>query len=86
MPKNRIPFTSIKKPGNHCRLFGKDFVSMSEAARHFDISLSWVREMVAKGINEDCDREDVRKHWKKSHSTLKKDKNYQDKPIQALEV
>lgn len=52
------------KPGKSCRLFGKDFKSMMEAARHFNISHSWVREMVHKGINQETSRESVRKVWK----------------------
>jgi hypothetical protein len=37
---------------------------MAHAARYYDISHSWVREMVTKGINQDVSRESVRKVWK----------------------
>jgi len=37
---------------------------MAHAARYYDISPTWVREMVSKGINQDVSRESVRKVWK----------------------
>ena len=64
MAAHNTPNPTITRQGVRCRLFGKDFISISEAARHYDISPSWVREMVAKGINQDVSRESVRKVWK----------------------
>ena len=33
------------------RLYGKDFINMAEAARHWGISHSWAREQISKGWN-----------------------------------
>lgn len=64
MVKHNTPKPTIAKKGITCRVFGKDFPSMAHAARYYDISHSWVREMVTKGINQDVSRESVRKVWK----------------------
>jgi len=42
---------TIKKPGRSCRLYGKTFDSIAEAARCFDISYSWAVEQVNNGWN-----------------------------------
>ena len=57
---HRHPKVKIKQRQTPCRLYGEDFINMSEAARHFDLSLSWVREMVHKGINQDIPRSETR--------------------------
>lgn len=64
MPKHLHPNPSLKQKGKQCRLFGKDFNSMSEAARHYNISHTWVRQMVKQGYNQDVPRESVRKSWR----------------------
>jgi hypothetical protein len=42
---------TIKKPGRSCRLYGKTFDSIAEAARCFGISYSWAVEQVNNGWN-----------------------------------
>ena len=64
MPKHLHPNPTQKQTGKKCRLFGKDFSSMSEAARYYNISHTWVRQMVKNGYNQDVPREAVRKTWR----------------------
>lgn len=64
MATHNTPDPKINRRGTSCRVFGKDFPSMAHAARYYDISPTWVREMVSKGINEDVSRESVRKTWR----------------------
>lgn len=66
MPKHICPNPTVNKPGVACRLFGRDFPSMAHAARYYDISHAWVREIVARGDHKETDREAIRKKWKKN--------------------
>jgi len=66
MPKHHCPNPSLQQKGVSCRLFGKDFKSMADAARHFDISYTWVREIIARGDHAETDRDSIRKQWKKA--------------------
>jgi len=63
LAKHFCPDPSIDKSGVTCRLFGKDFQSMAHAARYYDISYTWVREIVARGDHENTDRDAIRKNW-----------------------
>ena len=38
-----------KAEGRACRLHGKDFKSIADAARHFNVDYSWAAEQVNKG-------------------------------------
>lgn len=40
-----------KHKGRTCRLYGKDFRSIAEAARYYGISWTWAREQIDKGHN-----------------------------------
>ena len=64
MPKHFCTNPTLQQKGVACRLFGKDFKSMADAARYFDISHSWVREIVSRGDHKETDRESIRKNWK----------------------
>ena len=37
--------------GRACRLHGKDFKSIADAARHFNVNYSWAAEQVNRGMN-----------------------------------
>ena len=50
---HKNPNPKIKRHQNPCRLFGKDFINACDAARHFDMSHSWVAHMVRNGMNRD---------------------------------
>ena len=61
--------------GKPCRLFGKDFQSVAQAARHWGISYSWAREMIDKGMHEEKMPErkihkGYRSRWRKQHETI----------------
>lgn len=71
MATHNTPDPKINRRGTSCRVFGKDFPSMAHAARYYDISPTWVREMVSKGINEDVSRESVRKVWKAANDNIR---------------
>ena len=48
----RIKYEPTQKQKQvECRLYGKDFINMAEAARHWGISDSWAREQISKGWN-----------------------------------
>ena len=43
-----------KKVGKSCRLYGKDFRSIAEAARFYGISWTWAREQINNGRNTEA--------------------------------
>jgi len=48
----RIKYEPTQKQKQvECRLYGKDFINIAEAARHWGISHSWAREQISKGWN-----------------------------------
>ncbi len=58
--------------GKFCRLFGKDFHSVAQAARHWGISYSWAREMIDKGMHlEEKPKRQIHKgyrsRWRTKH-------------------
>lgn len=60
MPKHLHPNPKIIQKGRSCRVFGKDYISMSEAARDLNLSISWIKEMVNEGKHTETRREDVK--------------------------
>ena len=52
-PKHiRIKYEPTQKQKQiQCRLYGKDFINMAEAARHWGISHSWASEQIKNGWN-----------------------------------
>lgn len=44
---------TIKQRGRPCRLHGKDFKSIADAARYFNVNYSWAAEQVQKGMNRE---------------------------------
>ena len=53
-----------KQRGRACRLHGKDFKSIADAARYFNVNYSWAAEQVNRGMN----RENFPKKYRKSHA------------------
>lgn len=51
------------KQGINCRLFGRDFVSVAQAARYWRLSYHYAHEMVTAGRHRDTDRDSIRKRW-----------------------
>jgi len=48
----RIKYEPTQKQKQiQCRLYGKDFINMAEAARHWGISHSWASEQIKNGWN-----------------------------------
>ena len=66
------------KPGIQCRLFGRDFPSVAEAARHHQISHSWARELVHAGKHQNTCRDSVRNNWS---GKFKKTSKAQTSPV-----
>lgn len=68
LPKHlRIKYEPTQKQkGVGCRLFGEDFRSIAEAARHYNITYSWAHQMVTNGRHRDTPRDAIRKTWKKA--------------------
>lgn len=58
---------TITQRGRPCRLFGRDFISMSQAARYYNLSHSFTREMVNDGRHKEGDRDDIRRNWVNKH-------------------
>ena len=58
---------TITQRGRACRLFGQDFISVAQAARHFGISHSFAREIVNGDRHKECDRDDIRRNWVNKH-------------------
>ena len=61
--------------GKPCRLFGNNFDSVAQAARHWGISYSWAREMIDKGMHQEAKPErkihkGYRGQWRKQHETV----------------
>ena len=58
-PKNMSAHQRVKyeptlfQVGKFCRLFGKNFYSVAQAARHWGISYSWAREMIDNGMHQE---------------------------------
>lgn len=52
--------TFRKKIGRPCRLFGKDFISISQAARHYAMNYKTVYHLVNKNLCADTDFEEYR--------------------------
>ena len=44
---------TVKQRGRPCRLHGKDFNSIADAARYFNENYSWAAEQVQKGMNRE---------------------------------
>tara|TARA_X000001388_G_C2182477_1_gene104144 strand:+ start:356 stop:571 length:216 start_codon:yes stop_codon:yes gene_type:complete len=42
-----------KQLQRECRLYGKDFINMAEAARHWKINYSWAVEQINNGWNRE---------------------------------
>jgi hypothetical protein len=53
--------------GRPCRLFGQDFISIAQAARHFGISHTFAREMIHNDRHKEGDRDDIRRNWVNKH-------------------
>lgn len=60
MVKHLHPNPKQKQRGVKCKLFGKEFDSISEAARYFNISNSWARECVYSDKHKDSLPEVIR--------------------------
>ena len=58
---------TITQRGRACRLFGQDFISVAQAARHFGISHSFAREIVNGDRHKECERDDIRRNWVNKH-------------------
>ncbi len=52
-----------KQRGRACRLHGKDFKSIADAARHWKVDYSWAAEQVNRGMN----RENFPKKYRSKH-------------------
>ena len=53
-----------KQTQTECRLYGKDFINMAEAARYWGISHSWAVEQIKKGWNTESFPSKARKNYK----------------------
>ena len=61
--------------GRRCRLYGLDFDSIAQAARHWGISYSWAIEQINSNINRDSlpkrhIHKGYRGQWRKQHETV----------------
>ena len=58
-PKNMSAHQRVKyeptifQVGKFCRLFGENFYSVAQAARHWGISYSWAKEMIDNGMHQE---------------------------------
>ena len=55
MPDYTVHRTFRKKLGRPCRLFGKDFISVSQAARHYALPYKQTWFMVEREQHRDSD-------------------------------
>tara|TARA_Y100001938_G_scaffold144127_1_gene218192 strand:- start:208 stop:423 length:216 start_codon:yes stop_codon:yes gene_type:complete len=55
---------TVKQRGKACRLHGKDFKSIADAARHWKVDYSWAAEQVSRGMN----MENFPKKYKVKHA------------------
>jgi hypothetical protein len=68
-PKNAPCHIRIKveptqqQKGRACRLHGKDFKSIADAARHWNVNYSWAAEQVSKGWNKEGFPQKYRKSY-----------------------
>lgn len=59
-PRNINAYQRVKyeptvfQVGRFCRLFGENFYSVAQAARHWGISYSWAKEMVDNGMHQEA--------------------------------
>lgn len=53
-----------KQRGRACRLHGKDFKSIADAARHWKVDYSWAAEQVNRGMN----RENFPKKYRRDYN------------------
>jgi len=51
------------QPGKACRLHGKDFKSVVDAARYFNVNYSWAAEQVRNGWNTEDFPKKKRKNY-----------------------
>ncbi len=77
MVKHLHPNPKQKQVGVKCKLFGKEFNSIADAARYFNISHSWARECVLNDKHKDTLPEII----KQRHDLLL-DKSSPNQPIQ----
>ena len=66
---------TVLQTGKACRLFGEDFYSVAQAARHWGISYSWAREMIDKGMHQEAKPERQihkghRARWRTKHEVV----------------
>ncbi len=66
---------TIRKRGIPCRLFGKNFYSVAQAARHEGISYSWAKEMIDKGMHKESKpkrqiHKGYRARWRTKHEVV----------------
>ena len=52
-----------KQTQTECRLYGKDFINMAEAARYWSISYAWASEQIKKGWNQETFPPKARKNY-----------------------
>ena len=59
-----------KQKKTECRLYGKDFSNMAEAARYWGISYAWASEQIKKGWNQDSFPSKARKDYRWTVGTV----------------
>jgi hypothetical protein len=55
---------TFKQKGRKCKLYGKTFLNMAEAARYWGITYAWATEQINKGWNQDSFPPKARKDYK----------------------
>ena len=59
-----------KQTQTECRLYGKDFINMAEAARYWGISYAWASEQIKKGWNTESFPSKARKDYRWTVGTV----------------
>jgi|TARA_B100001939_G_scaffold122278_1_gene106004 hypothetical protein len=54
---------TLKQKQKECRLYGKDFISVAEAARYWSITYAWAAEQVRNGWNQETFPPKARKNY-----------------------
>tara|TARA_B100000424_G_scaffold63970_1_gene46871 strand:+ start:767 stop:988 length:222 start_codon:yes stop_codon:yes gene_type:complete len=54
---------TFKQKGRQCKLYGKTFLNMAEAARYWGITYAWATEQINKGWNQDSFPSKARKNY-----------------------
>ena len=61
MPYHQTPNPVRKKLGRPCRLFGEDFISISQASRHYDLSYKRVYLLVSNNLYREGSISDLKR-------------------------